>query len=171
MRVKTIAIAVAAILSGSSALVMAQTAAKDGMRSGSHAAAGNGGMADGLPYNEIKKSPEGVKYLMGGIGLEAQERFNARTDDFNLKLVFTLEQGAYIADVGVTVKDAQGRTVVEDVADGPYFMAQLPPGRYTIEARYGGKTVTRNLQVGKDGTRVAYLRWPRNPETDVIAAN
>ena len=49
MRVKTIAIAVAAILSGSSALVIAETPAKDGMRSGSHAAASNGGMADGLP--------------------------------------------------------------------------------------------------------------------------
>ncbi|MGQ0750296.1 MAG: carboxypeptidase-like regulatory domain-containing protein, partial [Betaproteobacteria bacterium] len=84
--------------------------------------------------------------------------------------VFTLEQGNYIADVGVSVKDAQGRTVIEDVADGPYFMAQLPPGRYTVEARYGGKTVTRNLQLGGQGTRVAYLRWPSNPETDFVAA-
>ena len=180
MRGRTIAFAVAAVLSGSSGFVIAQTASKEaqtpakkGLHSGAQTySAHNGGSADGLPYNTIETTRDGIKYVTGGIGIEAQERLNARKDDFNLKLVFTLEQGAYIADVGVTVKDAQGRTVIEDVADGPFFMAQLPPGRYSIEARYDGKAVKRTVHVGKQGTRTAYLRWPADPETDfVIAGN
>ena len=114
MRRKMIAIAVAAILGGSSAFVMAQTPATagKGMHSGAQtSSAHNGGSADGLPYNTIETTPDGIKYVSGGIGVEAQERLNARTDDFNLKLVFTLEQGNYIADVGVTVKDAQGKVL------------------------------------------------------------
>jgi hypothetical protein len=127
--------------------------------------------ADGLPYNEIKTTPDDVRYVTGGIGVDAQERLNQRADEFNLKLVFTLDEGNYIADVGVAVKDAQGRSVIEDVADGPYFMAKLRPGRYTVSATYEGKTVTRKVQVGERGMRTAYLRWPSNPDTDFIPSD
>jgi hypothetical protein len=124
--------------------------------------------SDGLPYNDIQQTADGVRYLTGGIGVEAQERLNERAGDFNLKLVFALNEGNYIADVGVILRDGQGRTVIEEVADGPFFMARLPAGRYTVEATYEGKTVTRRVQVGNESTRVAHLRWPSNPNTDVV---
>lgn len=124
-------------------------------------------VADGLPYNEIE-SASGARYVTGGIGIEAQERLNALADRFNMKLVFTLNEGNYLADVHVAVKDAQGRTVIEDIADGPFFMAQLPPGRYTVEATYNGKAVSQTLSVGRQGTRTAYFRWPSEPGTDFI---
>jgi hypothetical protein len=122
--------------------------------------------ADGPPYNEVKVTPDDVRYVSGGIGVEAQERLKERADEFNLKLVFTLNEGNYIADVNVAVKDARGRTVIEDVSEGPIFMAKLRPGRYSVSATYEGKAVTRQLQVGERGTSTAYLRWPSNPETD-----
>lgn len=123
---------------------------------------------DGLPYNDIEKTSDGIEYVAGGIGVEAQERFNKLAKDrFNLKLVFTLNEGNYIADVNVAVKDARGRTVVEEMADGPYLLAKIPRGRYTVTATYDGKTVTRTMQVGA-GLRTAYLRWPSNPATDFL---
>jgi hypothetical protein len=124
--------------------------------------------ADGLPYNDIQSAPGGVSFVAGGIGAEAQERLNARADDFNLKLVFTVEEGNYIADVDVAVRDSAGRTVIEETADGPFFMAKLPAGRYRVSATYDGKTRTRSIQVGEQGLRTAYLRWPSDPATDFI---
>jgi hypothetical protein len=124
--------------------------------------------ADGLPYNDIQSGPGGVSFVAGGIGVEAQERLDARADDFNLKLVFTVEEGNYIADVDVVVRDAAGRTVVEETADGPFFMAKLPAGQYKVSATYDGKTRTRSIQVGEQGLRTAYLRWPSDPATDFI---
>lgn len=115
--------------------------------------------------SSIEKTRDGIEYLSGGVGTDAQDRINERAKDFNLKLVFTLNEGNYIADVGVAVKDARGRTVVEDTADGPFFLVKLPAGQYTVAATYEGRTVTRKLQVGK-GLRTEYLRWPSNPETD-----
>jgi hypothetical protein len=172
MRLGTLAVVTAAVLGmTSSAVVMAQTADKGGRHAAAQDASMSERMSDGLPYNNIEVSPEGVQYLAGGVGIEAQERFKTRADDFNLKLVFTLDEGAYIADVAVAVKDAKGRTMVEDVADGPFFLTKLPPGRYTVEARYDGKTVTRNVHVTDRSTRTAYLRWPSNPETDFIFAS
>ena len=44
---------------------------------------------------------DGVTYTSGGVGIDAQEQLNARAREFNLKLVFTLNEGNYIA--GVTV--------------------------------------------------------------------
>lgn len=126
--------------------------------------------ADGLPYNDIEKTPDGIAYVAGGIGIEAQQRLDAkaRADDFNLKLVFTLHEGNYIADVDVVMKDQQARTVLQEMADGPFLFAKLPAGRYTVEATYEGKTETRTINVGETGMRTAYMRWPSNPQTDFI---
>lgn len=126
------------------------------------------GAADGLPYNDIRSATGGVSFVTGGIGVEAQERLNSRADDFNLKLVFTLEEGNYIADVDVAVRDSSGRTVIEETADGPLFLAKLPAGQYKISATYDGKTRTRGVRVGEQGLRTAYLRWPSDPSTDFI---
>lgn len=129
-----------------------------------HAQSASTGATRVAPSN-VEKSRDGVEYISGGVGINAQDEINARAKDFNLKLVFTLNEGNYIADVGVAVKDARGRTVVEDTADGPFFLAKLPAGQYTVAATYEGRTVTRKLQVGK-GLRTEYLRWPSNPDTD-----
>jgi hypothetical protein len=113
----------------------------------------------------VEKTADGVEYASGGVGENALQQINEKAKDFNLKLVFTLNEGNYIADVNVAVKDAKGRTVVEDVAEGPIFLAKLPAGQYNVTANYEGKTQTRKLKVGK-GLRTEYLRWPSNPETD-----
>lgn len=110
---------------------------------------------------------DGVNYTSGGIGIDSQEQLNARAREFNLKLIFTLNEGNYIADVDVILTDAKGRKVVEHTADGPFFMARLPAGQYNVAATYGGKTVTRKISVGGSGLRTEYFRWPSNPATDV----
>lgn len=111
-------------------------------------------------------SAGGIAHLSGGIGVAEQKSIEAREKDYNLKLVFTLVEGNYLADVGVTVKDSTGKPVLEDMADGPFFLAKLAPGNYTIAATYDGKTVTRKVQVGASGTRIEYMRWPSNPASD-----
>lgn len=108
----------------------------------------------------------GILYVSGGIGETEQQQLRAHEADYNLKLIFTLTEGNYLADVNVVVSDAKGGKLVEHQAGGPFFMAKLPAGRYTVAATYEGKTVKRNVQVGGKGLRTEYLRWPSNPETD-----
>ena len=90
----------------------------------------------------------------------------AREKEFNLKLVFTLVEGNYLADVDVTVKDAKGKTMIRHVADGPFFMAKLPAGTYSVTAVYEGKGQTRKVTVREEKLRTEYIRWPSNPKTD-----
>lgn len=109
-------------------------------------------------------------YVSGGIGVAEQERLKAHEDAYNLKLVFTLVEGNYVADVRVLLKDGAGNTIIEDIAGGPFFMAKLAPGRYQVTATYEGKTVTRDVTVSDKRLRTEYLRWSSNPETDLAVS-
>ena len=107
-----------------------------------------------------------VSFTSGGVGADAVERLKAREKEFNLKLVFTLVEGNYLADVGVRVTDDSGKTVIEHVADGPIFLAKMPAGTYTVTATYNGKTQTRKVTVG-ERLHTAYLRWSADPGRDI----
>jgi len=111
---------------------------------------------------------ETIPYVSGGIGEKAQEALKARESEFNLKLVFTLVEGNYVADVNVVLTDAKGHRLVEHRAEGPFFMARLPAGQYTVAATYNGATVTRKVPVRDKRLRTEYLRWPANPKVDVV---
>lgn len=108
----------------------------------------------------------GVSFVSGGVGLDSQERLRAREKEFNLKLVFTLVEGNYVADAGVVLKNAAGKILLEATADGPFFLAKLPAGKYTVIATLSGKSETRMFAIRSKGLHTEYLRWPSNPETD-----
>ena len=119
----------------------------------------------GLAQQEQVLSRGGVSYLSGGVGITSHDRLKAREKEFNLKLVFTLVEGNYLANVSVAVKGAAGKSVVEHFADGPIFMARLPAGAYTVSATYDGVAQTRKVKVGAR-LRTEYLRWPSKPGVD-----
>jgi hypothetical protein len=104
-----------------------------------------------------------VAYFSGGVGEEDEARLLARQKEFNLKLLFTLNEGNYLAGVDVAIADTRGHTVIQAVSEGPYFMASLPPGQYTVAATRDGKTITRKVQVSNRGLRSEHMRWPAEP--------
>jgi hypothetical protein len=109
---------------------------------------------------------DGMYYVSGGVGEDSVGRLNARARDFNLKLVFTLNEGNYLTDVNVVIVDAKGAKLIEHTAEGPLFFARLPAGQYSVTATNEGKAVTRKVTVGASNLRAEYFRWPANPETD-----
>lgn len=117
------------------------------------------------PAQEKVVTHNNVSFVSGGVGVDSEERLKAREKAFNLKLVFILMEGNYLADISVIVKDAGGKTLVEHVADGPFFMAKLPAGSYSVTLGNNGQTQTRKVKVG-DRLRTEYFRWPSNPQTD-----
>jgi len=108
---------------------------------------------------------EQAAFVSGGVGQDEVEKLNAMSKDYNTRLVFTITEGNYVADVDLAIKDTAGRTVVEHVS-GPIFLAQLPAGTYTVTATFAGKTQTRRMTVGGRPLTTAYMRWPANPDTD-----
>jgi hypothetical protein len=108
-------------------------------------------------------SGAGVAYVSGGVGDDSQDRMASVAREYNLKLMFTLNEGNYLSDVNVAVADSRGNKVIDDVSNGPFFFAKLPPGAYTVTATFDGKSQTRKVNVGK-GMQTAHLRWASTAE-------
>lgn len=102
-----------------------------------------------------------VDYLSGGVSLDEREVLAGRGKEFNLKVVTAAERsGAYLADVRMKVVDTRdAKVLLETTMDGPWFLAQLPPGKYVLEATFEGKTLTKTVAIGKEGQREAYFYW------------
>jgi hypothetical protein len=99
----------------------------------------------------------GVPTLSGGIGEEERRQLEAIDDKFNLKLVFALDRSAaptpggpapLLSDVDVTISDSQDRVLLQTMAGGPWFYAQLPRGRYDVVVQKDGTALERKVEVG-----------------------
>jgi hypothetical protein len=110
--------------------------------------------------DEIVMASSGVTYVTGGAGTEAVDRLRAMEKDFNLKLVFALGNGEYLADVDVSVVDAANRVVLDTSSEGPWLLARLPAGNYQVNANYHGSVERRAVAVGATTLRTIDFRWP-----------
>ena len=102
-----------------------------------------------------------VHYVTGGVGQEEADAFRNAQRDYSLALEFgnnTKPRAQFTAGVNVLIRDARGNTVLDAVSDGPFLLAKLPAGRYTIRATQNGKTLDRIATVaGGKSTHVAFL--------------
>jgi hypothetical protein len=87
------------------------------------------------------QNDQGVRYVSGGVGESERAELNNQSQQFNLRLLFAMQgSGEYLSAVRVSILDARGGTVLVTESKGPWFLAQLPPGDYTVEASVPGQT-------------------------------
>jgi hypothetical protein len=103
-----------------------------------------------------------VTYLSGGIGLDQSQAIKDVMRDYSLVLTFvgtTRNGNVYLSDVPVTITDVNGNTVLDASSDGPYMLASLPNGRYTITASYKGKTEQRSVNISTSQHARQVFTW------------
>ena len=100
-----------------------------------------------------------VEFVTGGIGEKDQERTRQLGRDMNLQLVFARNDGAYLADVHVTIQGKGGEKMLEVNSADPMLFAELAPGRYEVTAAVDGRSIERDVTVPGRGQRVEYFRW------------
>lgn len=99
-----------------------------------------------------------VRIATGGVGFEERETLE-RDRGYNLKVIAAMQGGQYLADVDVTILDAAGTPVVTTRTNGPWLMAELPPGGYRLVADYRGTSQTRDFSVVRGARQEIVLRW------------
>lgn len=107
----------------------------------------------------IVKTTGGVSYVSGGVGTDSIDHLSSLAGNFNLKLVFALNSGSYVSDVGVVIADAAGKTLLDATSDGPWFLTKLPTGNYQVVATFAGHAVKRQIAVGAAKLRTVDFRW------------
>lgn len=108
---------------------------------------------------EAIRTESGVSYVSGGVGMASRERLEAMAGEFNLKLIFTLESGAYLSGVTVVIADGSGKQLLRTLTDGPLLLAKLPTGNYHVAATLGDRRVERKIGLVADKGKVEYFRW------------
>lgn len=107
---------------------------------------------------------QNVPWWSGGIGEDTAAEIRAKQAEFNLKFVFTLMEGDFVADVAVKIADGAGKVLLEKTSDGPIFMTKLPAGRYEATVTYDGVAQSRKFVLGAKGLRTEHLRWKRSAD-------
>ena len=107
----------------------------------------------------VIQGPGGLAYVAGGVGDESRARIQAMSGDFNLKLVFAMDSGAFLSDVRVSIADAAGHSLLDTRSGGPWFLASLPAGHYLIAATYSGEAMKREITLDAGTPRTIDFRW------------
>ena len=88
-----------------------------------------------------------IQAVSGAVGLEDRQRMLQSYGDYHLHLAFAHADGAYLADVGISIRSTDGQLVWSGFSEGPYFFAQIPGGQYQVNAEFDGRVVTKMVQV------------------------
>lgn len=100
-----------------------------------------------------------LTYWSGGVGLDEREFMLAHRADYNLHLKFAAVGGAYLAGVMVTIENEKGHRLMSATADGPWFFAKLPQGRYKLVVKSGGESQERMVDLSKKALADEVFRW------------
>ncbi len=98
-----------------------------------------------LPIQDYR----GIRYVSGGVGEGERAAIDALSGRFNLRLLFAMQgSGSYVADVQVSVRDSRGNLVLIAESNGPWFLAELPPGTYTVAAEALDQVQRQTARIG-----------------------
>ncbi len=104
-----------------------------------------------------------VTYMSGGIGSDGAAVMKREASRFPLGLEFVQgkkdQHAMYLADVQVTIKNAAGSVLLDTRSDGPYLLASLPDGQYTISAEHAGRREMRLVQVAHGKHQMIEFEW------------
>ena len=99
-----------------------------------------------------EQSANGVTYVTGGVGGDESAALRAAASRYALEVELVAKGtplGEHLSDAMVEVRDAAGKTLVSTPTKGPFFLANLPPGRYTVVARSKGASREARVDLAK----------------------
>jgi hypothetical protein len=101
-----------------------------------------------------------VTYVSGGVDDASLDALKANLQKYDLKLVFALKSGAFMSNVKVAISDARGNAVLGATSDGPWFLANLPAGKYrVVSTSPSGVSITQEAAVEPAKLKTLDFRW------------
>jgi hypothetical protein len=115
--------------------------------------------ADNLASLEVNQNGT-MPFVSGGVGDEERQQIERLSSDYQLKLLFATKgsPNEFLADVKVQIKDKDGKVVLDAVSQGPFLLAKMPAGKYSISADNEGVVKRQTIQLtGAKSQRVVFV--------------
>lgn len=114
----------------------------------------------GTVHAEVKHGHQAdIEWITGGVGESEEAKMKSRADDYNLDLLFISERGHYLSDVGVTIDNAKGESILNTRSSGPYLLTNLPTGDYTVYTSFNGERRQRDVAIVQDSQTEIRFNW------------
>lgn len=119
----------------------------------------SGAQARTMPTEQVRG---GVHFVSGGIGTDESAAMQRAASRYALELIFAQRdgnRGDYLAYVPVTIRDSAGHTVLSTRTRGPYLLANLPDGTYSVTATEHGIAKQQVVHLASGGHQTAVFEW------------
>jgi hypothetical protein len=105
-----------------------------------------------------------IAFVSGGRDVEEEASIKRAAQEYPLELVFEEKDRPFdrdfIENVPVTIRDAKGDVVLQARSTGPILLARIPPGHYTVEAKWDAWTFSKAITIEpNDRERVVFSWW------------
>lgn len=111
----------------------------------------------------VRAHRDGHAYQNGGIGQEQVARMQRHMQPYDLQLTFSEgKHNAYVADVKLSIFDAEGKRVFALREAGPLTDVALPAGHYRVVADFAGIKRDGSVDVRPGQASKLNLHWPRD---------
>ena len=101
-------------------------------------------------------------FMSGGVGKDQRAAIEHAASGYPLELEFVKGAKApreYLSGVHVDIKGAAGESVLSTVSDGPFLLARLPDGKYSVHATNAGRTETRDVMIADGKHQRVLFDW------------
>ncbi len=101
----------------------------------------------------------GIEVACTGVGDDANT--DPRWPQYAVRIEFANARAEYLADIDITISDAKGEVLFSLRCDSPWFLAKLPPGKYTVAGTFEGRlTKTAKFTSPRSGQARIIVRFP-----------
>lgn len=118
---------------------------------------------DVLPLPAPKQSGD-VTYTSGGVPDEQLPAVKQARANYPLVIELFEKNGQknqYTSYAQVRLIDANGKVVLDDKSEGPFFLVKPAPGTYKVEATFNGRTLEqRGVTVNASGSKRVVFVFP-----------
>ena len=120
-----------------------------------------GEIGDVAKQNTMSAPQAELPWMSGGIGDEARDEMRKAAAAYSVHLVFSDQQGAYLAGIPFMVTQLNGRELYSGISAGPLLYLKLPPGAYQIAAKFDGVWHSKRVQAGtsENPARVSFVGY------------
>jgi hypothetical protein len=103
-----------------------------------------------------------VAFVTGGVSDDEAAVFKSAMGSYPLAIEVVQSnagRGLYTAGATVQVTRRNGDVMLNTRADGPFVLVRLPPGSYRVDATFNGRTISKDVSVGQNGSTHAVLSF------------